>query len=133
MATVERGCLVIADIAGYTKYLAGVELEHSQDVLADLINTVVSQMRGLMHLAKLEGDAVFCYVHDDDAREVVPEATGDLAGRLAHADAERGGGARGVLARTLPLSTYPAFPPSPMPSPRRFIPTCCWRARPSSG
>lgn len=67
MATIERGCLVIADIAGYTKYLAGVELEHSQDVLADLINTVVSQMRGLMHLAKLEGDAVFCYVHDDDA------------------------------------------------------------------
>lgn len=67
MPSVERGCLVIADIAGYSKYLAGVELEHSQDVLADLINTVVSQMRGLMHLAKLEGDAVFCYVHDDDA------------------------------------------------------------------
>ncbi|MGH2349811.1 MAG: DUF2652 domain-containing protein [bacterium] len=67
MAAVERGCLVIADIAGYTRYLAGVELEHSQDILADLINTVVSQKRGLMHLAKLEGDAVFCYVHDGDA------------------------------------------------------------------
>ncbi|HEY3247011.1 MAG TPA: DUF2652 domain-containing protein, partial [bacterium] len=66
MASVERGCLVIADIAGYTKYLAGVELEHSHDVLADLLTTVVSQMRGLMHLAKLEGDAVFCYVHDGD-------------------------------------------------------------------
>ncbi len=66
MATVERGCLVIADIAGYTKYLAGVELEHSQDILADLITTVVSQMRGLLHLAKLEGDAVFCYAHDED-------------------------------------------------------------------
>jgi uncharacterized protein YndB with AHSA1/START domain len=66
MAAVERGCLVIADIAGYTKYLAGVELEHSHDVLADLLTTVVSQMRGLMHLAKLEGDAVFCYVHDGD-------------------------------------------------------------------
>ncbi|HEY3248144.1 MAG TPA: DUF2652 domain-containing protein [bacterium] len=66
MAAVEHGCLVIADIAGYTKYVAGVELEHSQDILADLMNTVVSQMRGLLHLAKLEGDAVFCYAHDGD-------------------------------------------------------------------
>lgn len=66
MATIERGCLTIGDIAGYTKYLAGVELEHSQDVIADLMNVLVRQMRGLLHLAKLEGDAVFCYAHDDD-------------------------------------------------------------------
>ena len=29
---VERGSLVLADISGYTSYLAGVELEHSHDV-----------------------------------------------------------------------------------------------------
>jgi len=67
MATVERGCLAIGDIAGYTTYLAGVELEHSQDVLADLMGVVVMQMRGLLHLAKLEGDAVFCYNREDEA------------------------------------------------------------------
>ncbi len=67
MATVERGCLAIGDITGYTKYLAGVELEHSQDVLADLMGVVVTQMRGLLHLAKLEGDAVFCYDHEGEA------------------------------------------------------------------
>jgi uncharacterized protein YndB with AHSA1/START domain len=66
MAPVERGVLTIGDIAGYTKYLAGVELEHSQDVIADLMNVLVRQMRGLLHLAKLEGDAVFCYAHDAD-------------------------------------------------------------------
>ena len=66
MATIERGCLTIGDIAGYTKYIAGVELEHSQDVIADLMNVLVRQMRGLLHLAKLEGDAVFCYAHDED-------------------------------------------------------------------
>ena len=66
MATIERGCLTIGDIAGYTKYIAGVELEHSQDVIADLMNVLVRQMRGLLHLAKLEGDAVFCYAHDAD-------------------------------------------------------------------
>ena len=63
MAAVERGCLALADITGYTKYVSGVELEHSQDVLADLLGTVVTQMRGLLHLAKLEGDAVFCFSH----------------------------------------------------------------------
>jgi len=63
MSGVRQGCLVIGDITGYTKYLVGVELEHSQDVLADLMNVLVAQMRGLLHLAKLEGDAVFCYEH----------------------------------------------------------------------
>src|SRR4030067_2321853 len=66
MSTIERCCLTMGDIAGYTKYIAGVELEHSQDVIADLMNVLVRQMRGLLHLAKLEGDAVFCYAHDDD-------------------------------------------------------------------
>ena len=67
LATVQQGCLALADITGYTQYLAGVELEHSQDVLADLMSTVVNQMRGLLHLAKLEGDAVFCYEHAGEA------------------------------------------------------------------
>jgi uncharacterized protein YndB with AHSA1/START domain len=66
MAVVQHGALTIGDIAGHTRYLAGVELEHSQDVIADLMNVMVRQMRGLLHLAKLEGDAVFCYGHDED-------------------------------------------------------------------
>lgn len=65
MPGVHRGCLAIADITGYSRYLAGVELEHSQDVLADLLNVVVRQMQGLLRLAKLEGDAVFCHDGDD--------------------------------------------------------------------
>jgi len=43
MATVERGCLAIGDITGYTTYLAGVELEHprrSGDALATLLARV---------------------------------------------------------------------------------------------
>src|SRR3972149_9191239 len=63
MATIQRGCLAIGPTTGYTKYLAGVELEHSQDVLSDLMGVLVGQLRGLLHLAKLEGDAVFCYEH----------------------------------------------------------------------
>jgi uncharacterized protein YndB with AHSA1/START domain len=56
---VERNCLLIADISGYTSYLAGVELDHAQDILADLIGTVVTSLRPTFRLAKLEGDAAF--------------------------------------------------------------------------
>ncbi len=55
----EPVCLLIADISGYTRYLAGVELDHSQDILADLVGTIVTALRPTFRLAKLEGDAAF--------------------------------------------------------------------------
>ena len=61
----ERTCLLIADISGYTAYLAGVELDHAQDILADLIGTVVTALRPTFHLAKLEGDAAFMAAPED--------------------------------------------------------------------
>lgn len=57
----EPACLVIADIAGYTGYLAGTELDHAQDILADLMGVVVGALRPTFRLAKLEGDAAFVY------------------------------------------------------------------------
>jgi uncharacterized protein YndB with AHSA1/START domain len=58
----EPACLLIADISGYTSYLAGSELDHAQDILADLMTTVVGALRPGFRLAKLEGDAAFAYV-----------------------------------------------------------------------
>jgi hypothetical protein len=57
----EPACLVIADISGYTGFLAGAELDHAQDILADLMATVVGAFRPTFKLAKLEGDAAFVY------------------------------------------------------------------------
>src|SRR4051794_13162557 len=54
-------CLLIADISGYTEYLSTVEIDHAQDILADLIGTVVTSLRPAFRLAKLEGDAAFCF------------------------------------------------------------------------
>jgi Protein of unknown function (DUF2652)/Polyketide cyclase / dehydrase and lipid transport len=54
---------LIADISGYTGYLADVELDHAQDILADLIGTVVTSLRPNFRLAKLEGDAAFTYMN----------------------------------------------------------------------
>ena len=62
LARTEPACLVIADIAGYSVYLAGVELDHAQDILADLVDTVVGALRPSFKLAKLEGDAAFVWV-----------------------------------------------------------------------
>lgn len=58
----ESACLVIADISGYTGYLAGVELDHAQDILADLIDTIVGALCPPFQLSKLEGDAAFVYL-----------------------------------------------------------------------
>jgi class 3 adenylate cyclase len=57
----ESACLVIADISGYTGYLAGVELDHAQDILADLMDTIVGALRPPFSLSKLEGDAALVY------------------------------------------------------------------------
>ena len=61
----ESACLLIADISGYTRYLAGSELDHAQDILADLMTTVVGALRPGYRLAKLEGDAAFAYTITD--------------------------------------------------------------------
>src|SRR3954452_5235784 len=57
----ESVCLLIADISGYTEYLSTVEIDHAQDILADLIGTVVTSLRPSFRLAKLGGDAAFCF------------------------------------------------------------------------
>ncbi|MBI2776253.1 MAG: DUF2652 domain-containing protein [Chloroflexi bacterium] len=61
--------LVLADISGYTGFMAGVEIAHGVDfslgipaaygVLADLLQTVVEGLEPEFSLVKLEGDAVF--------------------------------------------------------------------------
>src|SRR5271169_5045552 len=61
----ESACFVIADISGYTNFLAGVELDHGQDIIADVMDTVVRCLRPPFRLAKFEGDAVFVYAVAD--------------------------------------------------------------------
>jgi len=58
-------CFLIADISGYTEYLSGVEIDHAQDILADLIGTIVTALKPTFRLAKLEGDAAFCFAPTD--------------------------------------------------------------------
>jgi uncharacterized protein DUF2652/polyketide cyclase/dehydrase/lipid transport protein len=54
-------CFLIADISGYTGYLAGVELDHAEDILSDLVGVIVTALRPNFQLSKLEGDAAFMF------------------------------------------------------------------------
>src|SRR5271163_1422665 len=57
----ELAYFAIADISRYTSFLAGVELDHAQDIIADFMDTVVKGLRPRFRLAKFEGDAAFVY------------------------------------------------------------------------
>jgi uncharacterized protein YndB with AHSA1/START domain len=61
----ESACFVIADISGYTAFLAGVELDHAHDIIADVMDSVVRRLRPPARLAKFEGDAAFFYAVAD--------------------------------------------------------------------
>jgi uncharacterized protein YndB with AHSA1/START domain len=65
LSKTESGTFVIADISGYTNFLAGVELDHAHDIIADVMDTVVRQLRPPFRLAKFEGDAAFLYAVND--------------------------------------------------------------------
>lgn len=62
----QYGYLVIADITGFTSYLAKVELEHAHEILTDLLEEIVIKFKALLTVSKLEGDAVFAYVSQAD-------------------------------------------------------------------
>lgn len=61
MPNIQQGYFVIADISGYTSYLAGTELDHSQAILTELLELVIERFKTCLVIAKLEGDAVFAY------------------------------------------------------------------------
>jgi hypothetical protein len=65
-AKTQHGYLVLADISGFTSYLAKVELEHAHEILTDLLEIIVKEFKTLLTISKLEGDAVFAYVPESN-------------------------------------------------------------------
>lgn len=60
-ATTQHGYLLLADISGYTSFVAETELDHSHEILSDLLETICTQVERLLMIHKLEGDAVFAH------------------------------------------------------------------------
>jgi hypothetical protein len=59
--TSQTGYFVLADISGFTAYLAGVELEHAHSIVVDLLELLVARLAPPLRLAEVEGDAVLAY------------------------------------------------------------------------
>ena len=65
----QTGYLVLADISGYTSFVAQTEIEHADIALSFLLETIVEKLSGLLTISKLEGDAVFAYVEESKLQE----------------------------------------------------------------
>jgi len=57
----QHGHLLLADITGYTSYVATTELTHSQEILTELLETIIERFKPLLTISKIEGDAIFAY------------------------------------------------------------------------
>lgn len=65
----QTGYLVLADISGYTSYVAQTEIEHADLALSYLLETLVEQLSSLLTICQLEGDAVFAYIEESKLEE----------------------------------------------------------------
>ncbi len=65
----QNGYLVLADISGYTSYVAQTEIEHADMALSYLLETIVEKIGSLLVIGQLEGDAVFAYVEESKLQE----------------------------------------------------------------
>src|SRR5438552_4626574 len=55
----KTGHTVLADISGYTAFVADTELEHSREVLHALLETLVRGVAEQLEIGQIEGDAIF--------------------------------------------------------------------------
>jgi uncharacterized protein YndB with AHSA1/START domain len=75
LGSTEHGCLLLADITGYTDYIGQTEITHAQDVVADLIETIVDVITPTFAISRIEGDAAFAFA---EAGTVSPAILMDL-------------------------------------------------------
>jgi hypothetical protein len=58
VAETQQGHLLLADISGYTPYVASTELSYSQDILSKLPDWLIERLKPLMTIYALEGNDV---------------------------------------------------------------------------
>lgn len=56
-----KSLLFIPDISGYTEFVQNTEVEHSQHVIAELLEILIDANTEQLQLAEVEGDALFFY------------------------------------------------------------------------
>src|SRR5438128_9995995 len=57
-AGLQEGALALADISGYSTFVAQTEVDHSWSILHELLDTMVRSLAGRMDVSQVEGDAI---------------------------------------------------------------------------
>lgn len=57
----QQGFLILADITGFTPFVADTELDHSNEIVNGILKDILSHLTPKFTLAEVEGDAVFVY------------------------------------------------------------------------
>src|SRR2546426_11804310 len=87
----EAGFLVLADISGFTAFVAGTELEHGALVTGVLLEAVMRRLAPPLEIQELEGDAVFAIGADGALPDgsVLPALLADAFGVFKERSEER--------------------------------------------
>jgi hypothetical protein len=64
--------LILADISGYTRFVKmhHISLLHAEQIVTELMEAIISQVRKPLVLNKLEGDAAFLYARTGDGPDL---------------------------------------------------------------
>lgn len=82
--SVKNVFLVIADISGYTQLMvsSGLEIEHSQYIITQLIESIIQHIKIPLQISKLEGDAIFLYATKKNDQYACEEIRKEVGGKL---------------------------------------------------
>lgn len=81
---VKNVILAIADISGYTQFIftENIEIEHSQYIISQLIESIIQQVTTPLQTSKLEGDAVFLYATTNNNKYSYEEVRKEVGEKL---------------------------------------------------
>jgi Protein of unknown function (DUF2652) len=66
----QEGLLVLADISGYTTFVTQTEMDHSWEILHELLEVMVRSAQGKLDVSQVEGDAIL-FISGLEDEEVV--------------------------------------------------------------
>lgn len=56
-----RGLIFIPDISGFTRFVNAIEIDHSKNIIAELLDTLINANTLGLEISEIEGDAILFY------------------------------------------------------------------------
>ncbi len=65
-SSLKTGYFIIADVSGYTSFLAESEVEHAKGILEELFKSLLPWVKNPLVISNFHGDAIFIYAEQSD-------------------------------------------------------------------